>query len=85
MKRIIQPSIILIFSVLFQISCVNKSVTLGKVGLSADTLELATNKMQEYIDNGKLAGISALIYKNGDTVYREEFGYASLERSENDG
>lgn len=34
--------------------------------------------MQGYIDNEKLAGISALIYKNGATVYREEFGYISL-------
>jgi CubicO group peptidase (beta-lactamase class C family) len=78
MKRIIQPLIILFFSVLLQISCVNKSVTPVKSGLSGDTLEIATKKMQEYIDNGKLVGISALIYKNGEIVYREEFGYASL-------
>ena len=78
MKRIIQPLIILLFSVLLLVSCVNKSVTPVKSGLSTDTLELATKKMQEYIDNGKLAGISALIYKNGEIVYREEFGHTSL-------
>ena len=36
------------------------------------------NEKTIFIDNGKLAGISALIYKNGEIVYREEFGYSSL-------
>ena len=78
MKRIFLPATGLICIILLQVSCVNKSVTPDSVGLSGDTLQLATKKMQEYIDNGKLAGISALVYKNGETVYRENFGYANL-------
>ena len=78
MKRIIHPSIILIFSVLFQISCVNKSVTTGKAGLSADTLELATKIMQQYIDSGKLSGISVMVIRNNETVVQKNFGYADL-------
>ena len=44
-----------------------------KVGLSSDTLVLAGQKMQEFIDNGKWAGISTLVMKdiksyNGSTL-----------------
>ncbi len=78
MKRIFLQVIGLMCIILLQVSCVNKSVTPDSVGLSGDTLRLATIKMQEYIDDGKLAGISALVYKNGKTVYRENFGYANL-------
>ncbi|GAJ17185.1 unnamed protein product, partial [marine sediment metagenome] len=35
-----------------------KTVSPEKVGLSSDTLELASEKMQSFIDQGKLAGIS---------------------------
>jgi len=78
MKRSILPVIGLMCIILLQISCVNKSVTPDSVGLSGDTLQLATKKMQEYIDNDKLAGISVLIHKNGETVYRENIGYANF-------
>jgi CubicO group peptidase (beta-lactamase class C family) len=78
MKRIFLPVISLMYIILLQVSCVNKSVTPDSVGLSGDTLQLATKKMQEYIDNGKLAGISVLVHKNGETVYRENFGYANM-------
>ena len=49
------------------------------VGLSSDTLALAAQKMQEYIDNGKLAGIATLVMKDGKIVHREEFGFANIE------
>jgi CubicO group peptidase (beta-lactamase class C family) len=78
MKRIFTTGMSLMFIVLLQVSCVNKSVTPDSVGLSGDTLQLATKKMQEYIDNDKLAGISVLVHKNGKTVYRENFGFANL-------
>jgi CubicO group peptidase (beta-lactamase class C family) len=38
--------------------------------------------MQDYIDDGKLAGISALVYKNGEIVYRKNFGVADLTANE---
>ena len=78
MKRIFLPVIGLLCIIILQVSCINKSVTPDSVGLSGDTLRLATKKMQEYIDNGKLAGISALIYKNGKMAYQGNFGYANL-------
>jgi CubicO group peptidase (beta-lactamase class C family) len=78
MKRIFLPVISLLCIILLQVSCVNKSVTPDSAGLSGDTLRLATKKMQEYIDNNKLAGISVLVHKNGETVYRENLGYANL-------
>jgi len=78
MKNLIPPFFVLMSAVLIQFSC-STNVSTEVNGLSVDTLELASEKMQEYVDSGKLAGISALIYKDGETVYRENFGYADLE------
>jgi len=50
-----------------------------KVGLSSDTLALATQKMQEFVDSGKWAGITTLVMKDDKIVYRERFGYANME------
>lgn len=52
-----------------------------KVGLSGDTLALATQKMQEFIDSGKWAGITAMVMKDGQMVYNERFGYANVKDS----
>jgi CubicO group peptidase (beta-lactamase class C family) len=59
-----------------------KIVTPESVGLSGDTLNLAAQKIQEFIDSGKWAGITTLIMKNGSVVYRERFGYNDLENQE---
>ena len=48
------------------------------VGLSSDTLKIAESKMQEYVDNGKLAGISTLVIKDGKVVQRANFGFADI-------
>src|SRR5665811_99616 len=71
---------VLLSVILIQTSCTqsNKTGFFEKVGLSGDTLQLASEKLQSYIDYGKLGGISALIYKNGETVYFENFGYLNL-------
>jgi len=81
MKRIVLFFTVFISVLFLQPACnqSNKTVAPEDVGLSSDTLGIAAPKMRQYIDNGKLAGISTLIYKNGETVYRENFGYASLE------
>ena len=62
-------------------SCGQGSLTTTpeKVGLSSDTLALASQKMQEYIDKGQLAGISTLVMKDDKIVHREYFGYADIE------
>jgi len=59
----------------------NRTVDPAKVGLSGDTLKAATQKMQEYIENGKLAGISVMVIKEGSVVQRENFGFADIENS----
>lgn len=66
---------------LFLASCNNpvSTVTPEDVGLSTEKLELAGAKMQGYIDDAKLAGISALVYKNGEIVYRENVGFADID------
>ncbi|MBK6281704.1 MAG: beta-lactamase family protein [Draconibacterium sp.] len=70
---------VLIAIVLMQFSCTQTNKTgVGNAALSGDTLKLASEKLQTYIDNGKLGGISALIFKDGETVYRENFGYLNL-------
>lgn len=78
MKRKILSAAILFAIVLTQFSCTQAGKSVENAGLSGDTLKLASEKLQTYIDNGKLGGISALIYKNGETVYRENFGYLNL-------
>jgi CubicO group peptidase (beta-lactamase class C family) len=79
MKRFYPAFLILMSAVLIHFSCSQPKTNTDLNGLSADTLQLATEKLQEYIDSSKFAGISALIYKDGETVYREKLGYANLE------
>lgn len=67
-------------SVFYSCSTDQKAAKLIAAGLSPDTMQLATARMQEYVDSGKLAGISALIYKNGEIVYSENFGFADIEQ-----
>ncbi len=64
-------------------SCGQSSLnsTPEKVGLSSDTLTLANQKIQEFIDDGKWAGISTLVMKDDKIVQRANFGFANLEDS----
>ncbi len=79
MKRFYPLLLILVSVGLIQFSCSQTSNNTALNGLSADSLQLAHEKLQEYIDSSKFAGISALIYKDGETVYRENLGYTDLE------
>ncbi len=81
MNKFLFTSILLFVFFVSQNSCTQstKIVTPEDVGLSSNTLELANQKMQEYIDEGKLAGISTMIIKNGEMVNRKDFGFADLE------
>ncbi len=49
------------------------------VGLNSDSLKVAEGVMQKYVDEGKLAGISTMVIKNGKMVERANYGYADLE------
>jgi CubicO group peptidase (beta-lactamase class C family) len=57
----------------------NNIASSESVGLSSDTLKVAESRMQAYVDNGKLAGISTLVVKDGKIVQRANFGFADLE------
>ncbi len=48
------------------------------VGLSPERLERLSRVMQEAVDNGKTAGLVALIYRNGKVAYLESFGKLDL-------
>ncbi|QGY46635.1 serine hydrolase [Maribellus comscasis] len=79
MKRRLCPLaiILLIFSL---VSCNPTAKQDAEIvqGLSKDTLESALNAVKEYVDEGKLAGVSVMVIKNGETVLSEQYGYADL-------
>ena len=82
MEKIKSLKFALLGLIILLISC-NPSVnviTPEDVGLSNDTLELASKKMQEYIDSGRLAGISTLIIKDGVQVHQKNFGFSDIEK-----
>lgn len=80
MKKIGLFTVVLFIIVITQFSCTQTGKPGSEnSGISSDTLKLASEKLQTYIDNEKLGGISALIYKNGETVYRENFGYLNMD------
>lgn len=83
MKKLIRLTIPLAALLILIASCGQSSLTTTpeKVGLSSDTLEVANLKMQEYIDNGKLAGIATLIIKDGKIVQNRQLGYANIEKA----
>lgn len=57
----------------------NRKSDVENKGILKDSLEVACEKLQEYIDGGKLAGISVMVVKNNQTVLKRNFGYADIE------
>lgn len=49
------------------------------VGLRSESILAAEKRMQEYIDEGKFAGISTAVVKGGKLVQRKDFGFADIE------
>jgi len=80
MKRInsmqVPLAILLALILTISFSCNNASETPSS--LSVDTLNLADAKMQSYVDEGELSGISVLVIKDGETVHQRTFGLAHL-------
>ncbi len=48
------------------------------VGLSATGLERATDRLQEHVDSGHVAGVVAAVVKHGKLVYFKEIGERDL-------
>lgn len=81
MKKILSAFVLILSFLVIQVSCTSpeKNAHPEDVGLSSDTLNVASQEMQQYIENGKLAGISTLIFKDGVIVERKNYGFADLE------
>ncbi len=47
-------------------------------GLSSDTLAVAAQEMQAFIDNGTYAGIATLVLADGKAIDRHNYGYADI-------
>lgn len=50
-----------------------------KAGLSGDTLDMAALKIKEYVESGRLAGMSLMVLKDGKIVQRKNFGFADID------
>ena len=68
---------------LIQFSC----TTTGKkgiadvAGLSGDSLQAAVELVQQYVDNGKLAGVSLMVIRNNETALRKNIGFADIQNN----
>ncbi|MDT8401345.1 MAG: serine hydrolase domain-containing protein [Bacteroidales bacterium] len=67
--------------ILLTISCRQgeKPVSPEGVGISSDTLDMASERMQSYIDQDKLAGIAVRTIKDGFVAHDARFGFADIE------
>lgn len=64
---------------LYSCNSATKNTVADNAGISKDSLELACEKLQKYVDNNKLAGISAMVVKDNNVVLKRTFGYADIE------
>jgi CubicO group peptidase (beta-lactamase class C family) len=77
-NRSLLPASFILFLVLaVSFSCNNPSKTIA--GLSVDTLAMADQKMQSYVDEGKLPCIATLVIRDGKVVHRQTIGLANIE------
>lgn len=81
MNQNLRYAFLTFFILLFIYACEQKAkvVTSESVGLSSDTIKVAELRMQQYIDSGKLAGISTVVLKNGITIQRANFGFKDID------
>jgi len=83
MKKFISRFFYISAIIVFLAACttVNKQSADNVVGLSGDSLNAAVNLMQQYVDTGKLAGISVLVIRNNETALRKNFGMADIQNN----
>ncbi|MEC8950873.1 MAG: serine hydrolase domain-containing protein [Pseudomonadota bacterium] len=56
-------------------------VAAENAGMSSSALEAATNRLQQHIDDGDIAGVVAAVSRDGRIVYFEALGYLDLEKA----
>lgn len=49
------------------------------VGMSSEALQRITDTFQDYVDDGRLPGMAALVLRDGRVVYRDAVGYRDRE------
>ena len=76
-----KPKLFLISVIVCLCSCQNKiqTATPESVGIHPDSVYKAEELMQKYVDDGKFAGISTAVVKDGKLVQRADFGFADIE------
>ena len=72
------PALILALILALSFSCNTASKTQSQ--LSEEALKEADKKMEAYVEEGKLSGISLLIIKDGEAVHQKSFGLANIEQ-----
>ncbi|GHU08741.1 serine hydrolase [Spirochaetia bacterium] len=56
----------------------NDGVSIGASGFCPKRLENVDAYLQRLVDTGKVAGVSAMLTRHGDTAYRKSFGLADI-------
>jgi CubicO group peptidase (beta-lactamase class C family) len=75
-------TLFLCFGILFLVSsCETKIATLQSVGLSEDSLKIATQRLHNYVDDGKLPGTFVRIIKEGKVVYNDRYGLIDIAKN----
>ena len=62
-------------------SCETKLATLQSAGLSEDSLKIATQRLHNYVDKGKLPGTFVRIIKEGKVVYNDQYGLIDIAKN----
>ncbi|KUO63396.1 serine hydrolase [bacterium BRH_c32] len=81
-------SVLLFFILSFQFVFISqtkaqlKEVSPESVGFSSERLNRLDNFFNDYINQGKLPGVEAIIVKDGKIVYYKAFGYRSADKKE---
>ena len=78
MKNKITKLLISLIGLILFSSCQSKSVTPEAVGLSSDSLKVATQRLHKHVDQGKLPGTFVRIIKDGKTIYNDTYGYIDI-------
>ena len=75
-------TLFLCFGILFLVSsCETKMAKPQSVGLSEDSLKIATQRLHNYVDDGKLSGTFVRIIKEGKVVYNDQYGLIDIAKN----
>lgn len=61
-------------------SCQTDISILQSVGISEDSLNVATKRLHKYVDEGKLPGTYVKIIKDGKVVFDDKYGFIDIDK-----